>query len=236
MESSGVVREAFRRLGHDAWSCDFQKADDGSPYHYQCDVRDVIGCGWDLLGFHPTCTYLCGSGTHWNNRGRGWAKTEQALKFVRWLMARPEPYYLENPVGLIGTRIRPADQTIQPYEFGEDASKRTCLWLQGLSKLIPTRRVTGRLVLHAGKAVERWANQTDSGQNRLTPDEHRWKNRSRTYPGIAEAMAAQWSGFLSFAQVNSRAATVAASRGVQLTWSITPTVEIAPRQDCRPAI
>ncbi len=196
MESSGVVREAFRAHGHDAWSCDLQAADDGSPFHIQGDVREAMDGGWDMFGFHPTCTYLCGSGLHWNNRGRGWEKTDDALAFMRWLMQRPEPYYLENPVGLIGTRIRPASQTIQPYQFGEDASKRTCLWLNHLPALTPTSYVAPRMV----NGKPRWANQTDSGQNRLAPSETRWKDRSRTYHGIAAAMADQWTAHLSLAQ------------------------------------
>jgi hypothetical protein len=112
------------------------------------------------------------------------------LGFVRLLLEAPVPRIaIENPVGRIGTAIRPADQYIQPYDFGEDASKRTGLWLKGLPKLVPTQRVAGRMV--GGK--ERWSNQTDSGQNRLGPSEDRWQQRSRTYAGIAMAMAEQWS-------------------------------------------
>lgn len=202
-ESSGTVREAFRALGHDAWSCDLLQADDGSPRHYQCDVREVIGGGWHLIGMHPACTFICGSGLHWNDRGRGWEKTDAALADVRWLMDRDVPYYLENPVGIISTRIRKPDQTIQPYDFGEDASKRTCLWLNGLPPLQPTCRVLGRMVWDAkrGRKVERWSNQTDSGQNALAPSKDRWKQRSKTYPGIAFAMASQWGAAIP-AQLN----------------------------------
>ena len=187
-ESSGTVREAFRALGHDAWSCDLLPADDGSPYHYQADARDVLDESWDMAGMHPPCTFLGVSGIHWNNRGRGWERTEQALAFVRWLMSHNLPWYLENPVSVISTRIRKPDQTIQPYEFGEDASKRTCLWLNHLPKLTATKYVAPRIV--DGKP--RWANQTDSGQNKLAPSANRWKERSKTYPGIAAAMAEQW--------------------------------------------
>ena len=186
-ESSGTVREAFRALGHDAWSCDILPADDQSPYHYQCDAREV-GRSWDMMGFHPPCTFLGVSGIHWNNRGRGWDRTDQAIEFVRWCMSHRCPWYLENPVSIISTRIRKPNQTIQPYEFGEDASKRTCLWLNDLPLLRPTSRLTGRFV----DGVERWSNQTDSGQNRLAPSENRWKERSKTYPGIANAFADQW--------------------------------------------
>ena len=200
-EYSGRVREAFRKLGHDAWSCDLLSAEDGSPYHYQCDIRDVLRRGWDLMIAHPDCTYLCSSGLHWNARGvlvDGRPRqelTEEALDFVRLLMAAPIPRIaIENPIGCIGTRIRKADQIIQPYEFGEDASKKTCLWLKGLTLLRPTRRVPGRIVTHNGKLVERWANQTDSGQNKLPPSADRWKARARTYQGWADAFAAQWGG------------------------------------------
>lgn len=193
-EFSGVVREAFRRRGHDAWSCDILPAEDGSPFHYQCDVRDIWGVDFDLWGFHPPCTYLNSAGLHWNNRGRGHHKTEEALEFVRFLMSKDRPWYLENPVGCISTKIRPYDQKIQPYEFGDDASKQTCLWLRDLPplKVNPSIRVAGRMVKVGGKMVERWSNQTDSGQNKLAPSEKRWKDRSRTYPGIANAMASQW--------------------------------------------
>lgn len=204
-ESSGVVREAFRALGHDAWSCDLQPADDGSPHHIQGDALEAIrkgGC--DLIIMHPPCTYLCGSGLHWNDRGRGWEKTEEALAFALALVAAAgsTPYALENSVGILGTRWRPPTQTIQPYQFGEDASKRTCLWLSGLPPLTIDRaqRFLGRMVEWphgSGKMVERWANQTDSGQNALPPSASRWKARSRTYPGIARAMADQWSAYLA---------------------------------------
>jgi len=196
MESSGVIREAFRSKGLNVYSCDFQPADDGSPFHFQGDARTVIRehkAGF--YGFHPTCTYVCGSGIHWNDRGRGWEKTDAALGFILWCMAHTEtPYYLENPRGIISTMIRRPDQEIQPYQFGDDASKLTCLWLNKLPCLCidPARRKAGRMVLHKGKMVERWANQTDSGQNRLPPSETRWKERSRSYPGIAAAMAEQW--------------------------------------------
>jgi hypothetical protein len=196
-ESSGVVREAFRALGHDVWSCDLQPADDGSPHHLQCDAREVMRACWDFAGFHPPCTFVSGSGIHWNNRGRGWEKTDAAVTFARWCLSHDLPHYMENPVGILSTRIRAPDQTIQPYEFGEDASKRTCLWLHGLPRLRPSLRIPGRIVMQNGKPVERWANQTDSGQNKLAPSETRWKERSRTYPGIARAMAEQWAPVLS---------------------------------------
>lgn len=188
-EFSGVVREAFRRRGWDAWSCDLLPAEDGSPHHFRGDVLGHLGDGWDLMIAHPPCTYLCSSGLHWNGRGRGHDRTEAALGFVRALMAAPIPRIaIENPTGAIGSRIRPASQYVHPYEFGHDASKRTGLWLTNLPPLVPTSRVTPRLV----NGKPRWANQTDSGQNRLGPSADRWALRSLTYPGIAAAMAEQW--------------------------------------------
>lgn len=151
-----------------------------------------------LIAF-PDCTYLTGSGLHWNGRIEGRAeKTEEALEFVRRLMEADIPQIaIENPVGCISTRIRKADQSIQPYDFGEDASKRTCLWLKNLPRLKKPRgmRVPGRMVewpKGSGNMVERWANQTDSGQNSHPETDDRAENRSRTYWGIAMQMAEQW--------------------------------------------
>lgn len=188
-ESSGVVRDAFTLLGHDVTSCDLLPTESPGK-HYQGDVEDILDEGWDLMIAHPPCTYLCSSGLHWNKRRPGRAaKTSEALAFVRRLLAAPIPLIaLENPRGCISTAIRPPDQTIQPYQFGHDASKATCLWLKGLPPLKPTEFIAPRLV--DGKP--RWANQTDSGQNRLPPSKDRWKIRSRTYDGIARAMAEQW--------------------------------------------
>ena len=189
-EYSGAVRDAFRRRGHDAWSVDLLPDDTGSPWHYQERAENVIGLGWDLLIAHPPCTYLCSSGLHWNKRVPGREeKTAEALRFVLDLMDADVPRIaIENPVGRIGTGVRPADQYIQPYQFGHDASKRTGLWLKNLPKLTPTQYVEPRMV----DGRPRWGNQTDSGQNRLGPSAERWKVRSATYQGIADAMAEQW--------------------------------------------
>tara|TARA_R110000868_G_scaffold116082_2_gene309452 strand:- start:926 stop:1555 length:630 start_codon:yes stop_codon:yes gene_type:complete len=189
-EYSGTVRDAFLRRGHDAMSCDLLPTDAPGP-HYHGDVRDVLGDGWDLLIAHPPCQYLCSSGLHWNHKRPGRAaQTEQALDFVRLLMGTSIPRWaIENSVGCIGTRIRPADQTIQPWQFGHDASKATCLWLHNLPLLVPTAEFPPRIV----NGKRRWSNQTDGGQNKLPPSDDRWKIRSTTYQGIADAMAAQWS-------------------------------------------
>lgn len=193
-ESSGTVRDAFLRMGHDAMSCDLLPSDNGGP-HYTGKVEDVLGEGWDLAICHPPCTYLSSSGMHWTTRGlRDPQLTEDALTFVRLLMDAPiQRIAIENPIGAISTRIRKPDQIIQPWQFGDNASKRTCLWLKNLPKLVPTDLIPGRLVTVNGKTVERWANQTDSGQNKLGPSPDRWKLRSKTYQGIAEAMADQWT-------------------------------------------
>jgi hypothetical protein len=191
-ETSGRVREAFRKLGNDAWSCDILPADDGSKYHHQCDLVELMkrDPSWDLGIFHPPCTYLSSSGLHWNKRVPGrQEKTDEALNFVRFLMALPiRMKAIENPIGCISSKIRKPDQIIHPYMFGDDASKATCLWLFGLPKLTHTHMVKPRMV----NGLPRWSNQTDSGQNKLSPSADRWKLRSETYPGIANAMADQW--------------------------------------------
>lgn len=188
-EYSGTVRDAFIRGGHEAMSCDLLPTDSPGP-HYQGDVFDIINDGWDMMVAHPPCTYLSVSGMHWTTRGlRDPQLTEDALDFVRLLMAAPiERIAIENPISVISSRIRKPDQIITPYQFGHDASKKTCLWLKGLPPLRPTQLVEPRIV--NGKS--RWGNQTDSGQNKLPPSADRWKIRSETYTGIADAMADQW--------------------------------------------
>lgn len=174
-EFSGRVREAFRKRGHDAWSCDLLPAEDGSPFHYQQDCLSIIDEGWDLGIFHPPCTDLAVSGARWfKNKVR---EQEAALEFVRELMDSKIPKWaLENPIGVISTRIRKPDQIIQPWQFGHPETKATCLWLKNLPPLKPTKVVSGR------------ANRV----HREPPGPERWKNRSRTYQGIADAMAEQW--------------------------------------------
>jgi len=192
-ERSGIVRDAFRALGHDAWSCDLEACEGDPTWHLQGDALVYARAehdGWDLMIAHPECRYLSVSGLHWNKRRPERAElTEQAAEFAVALWNSPiKRVALENPVGILSSRIRKPDQIIQPYQFGEDASKATCLWLRGLPPLIPTKRVPGRIV----NGKERWANQTDSGQNRLGPSPTRSMDRARTYQGIADAMAEQW--------------------------------------------
>jgi len=191
-EYSGRVRDAFIKNGHDAISCDLLPTDALGP-HYQGDVFDIINDGWDLMVAHPPCTYLSVSGMHWTTRGlRDPKLTEDALDFVRRLLAAPiERIALENPISVISSRIRKPDQIITPYQFGHDASKKTCLWLKNLPLLTPTDLIYPRII--DGK--RRWGNQTDSGQNKLSPSADRWKIRSATYEGIATAMADQWGNY-----------------------------------------
>jgi len=185
-EYSGAVRDAFIALGHEAMSCDLLPTDVDGP-HYQGNVFDVIGDGWDLMVAHPPCTYLSVSGMHWTTRGlRDPKLTEDALQFVRDLMDAPiDRIAIENPVSVISTRIRKPDQIIQPWWFGDDASKKTCLWLKNLPLLTPTDMLEG-------DSKTRRGNQTASGQNKLPPSKDRWKLRSATFQGIANAMAQQW--------------------------------------------
>lgn len=194
-EFSGTVRDAFIALNHDAMSCDLLPSETVGP-HYQGDVRDVLDQGWDLMIAHPPCTYLAVSGMHWTTRGlRDPQLTEDALDFVRLLFDAPIPRIaLENPVGVISSRIRKPDQIIQPYEYGHDASKKTCLWLKGLPTLQPTEIIEPRIVTTpSGKTAKRWGNQCSNyGQDKLPPSDDRWKLRSITYAGIAKAMASQW--------------------------------------------
>lgn len=177
-EFSGIVRDAFIAWGHDAWSCDLLPSERPGP-HLQIDVRYLLHDGWgfDLMIAHPPCTYLAVSGARWFVGKQ--KEQEAALEFVRRLLDAPIPRIaLENPVSVISSRIRKPDQIIQPWMFGHGEVKATCLWLKGLPKLEPTEVVNGRSprVHHA------------------TPSPDRWKERSRTLPGIARAMAEQWGG------------------------------------------
>lgn len=206
-EYSGRVRDAFIARGHDAMSCDLLPTEAPGP-HYQGDVRDVISDGWDLMVAHPPCTYLT-IAAEWAYKdvqtkrikpgtligaARRQAR-EEAVEFVMLLANAGIPRIcIENPVGVLSSRWRKPDQIVQPWQFGHDVSKATCLWLKGLPPLMPTKHISGRIVGEdkRGMTIVRWGNQTDSGQNKLPPTADRWKLRSTTYAGIAEAMADQW--------------------------------------------
>ena len=174
-EFSGVVRDAFRRRGHYAVSCDLLPSDEAGE-HYQGDVRDVLGQGWDIMVAHPPCTHLAVSGARWfKDKVREQA---EALDFVRLLLAAPIRHIaLENPVSIISSRVRKPDQVIQPWQHGHGETKATCLWLKNLPKLTPSNVVSGR-------EQRIW---------KLPPSADRWKERSRTFSGVAEAMANQWT-------------------------------------------
>ncbi len=185
-EFSGVVRDAFIAKGHDAWSCDLLPTEKPGN-HMQGDVLAVLDDAWDLMIAHPPCTYLCSSGLHWNKRISGREElTKESLSFVFKLLNAPiGRIALENPIGCISSKYRKPDQIIQPWQFGHSESKATCLWLKNLPRLTPTN------ILGKPKSG-RWDNMTASGQNKLAPSPNRWKLRSVTYQGIADAMAEQW--------------------------------------------
>lgn len=196
-EASGVVRDALIRRGVNAVSVDLRPTERPGP-HIVGNVFEWLDAGWAGAIMHPTCTWMCVSGLHWNHRVPGRAMmTEWSLRQVKRLMRAPiDRWAIENPRGAIGTRIRLADQRIQPWQFGDDASKETHLWLRNLPPLTihAHLRRGGRMVVDptSGRMVERWANQTDSGQNREGPSSERWAIRSETFPGIAEAMGRDW--------------------------------------------
>lgn len=173
-EYSGVVRDAFLAKGHDAMSCDLLPTETPGP-HYQGDVRDLLTDGWDLMIAHPPCTHLAVSGARWFKDKL--TEQQEALDFVRLLLNAPiQRIALENPVSIISSKVRKPDQIVQPWQFGHGETKATCLWLQGLPKLTPTNIVNGR----------------EARVHRMAPGPDRWKERSRTYKGIAAAMADQW--------------------------------------------
>jgi hypothetical protein len=179
-EFSGIVRDAFIERGHEAYSCDLLPTERPGP-HYQGPVEDIIHDGlWDLLIAHPPCTHLAVSGARWFKDKE--LEQAEALEFVRFLLDAPIPRIaLENPVSIISSRIRKPDQIIQPFMFGHGEVKATCLWLKGLPPLTPTQIVDGR----------------EARVHRMPPGPDRWKERSRTLPGIAAAMADQWGGALA---------------------------------------
>lgn len=210
-ERFGRMRDAFRRRGFDAWSCDTAADPSGSQFHIRGDVRRFLSDGWDGAVFHPDCTFLTcsaewayqdpnfdrypGVGYHQKVKPEtlvGAARRQarqDAVAFVFELRDAPIPKIaIENPLGHLSAAWRRPDQTVQPNEFGDDASKATCWWLKGLPPLVPTKHVAPRMV----NGRPRWANQTDTGQNRLSPSDDRAMQRAATYPGLAEACAIQW--------------------------------------------
>ena len=177
-EYSGRVRDAFLARGHDAMSCDLLPTDVSGP-HYQGDVFDIIGDGWDLMIAHPPCTDLAVSGARHFAAKIADGRQQRALDFVRALLEAPiERIALENPISVISSKIRKPDQIIQPWQFGHGETKATCLWLKNLAPLVPTDIVEGR----------------EARVHRMPPSADRWKKRSETYLGVAKAMADQWGG------------------------------------------
>jgi len=180
-EFSGIVRDAFVKRWHNAWSCDFLETESPGP-HIKGDVLDLLDGNWDLMIAFPPCTHLAVSGARWFKYKQ--KEQAEALDFVRTLLDAPIPRIaLENPVSVISTKIRKPDQYIQPWMFGHGETKKTCLWLKNLPPLEPTNIVEGR----------------EGCVWKEPPSKDRWKNRSRTYPGIAQAMASQWGTLQSLA-------------------------------------
>ena len=193
-EYSGAVRDEFLKLGHDAYSCDIlpceSKHTTGKNRHYQRDVLEVINEGWDLMIAHPPCTHLAVSGARWFTEGRKpWSLQEEALEFVQKLMDAPiERICIENPVSVISSKIRKPEQIIQPFHFGHTTMKTTCLWLKNLPKLKHTNVVEPEMVkMKNGKMMNKFHYDTFK-----LPKAERSHVRSKTFEGIAVAMADQW--------------------------------------------
>jgi len=188
-EYSGRVRQAFARRGHDAWSLDLLQAEDGSLFHLKCehaeDIWNFINIGWDLIIAHPPCTDLAVSGARHFPAKIADGRQQRALDFVQALMDAPcEKIAIENPISVISSKIRRPDQIIQPWMFGHPEKKSTCLWLKNLPCLVPTNDVSEEMKTLPKSVTERI--------HRMPPGPDRWKERSRTYQGIADAMAEQW--------------------------------------------
>lgn len=198
-EESQVVTKEFRSLGHEAWSCDVLSCSGGHPeWHIQGDVIPILKQDWDMVLAFPPCTHLAVSGAAHFAAKRADGRQQEGIDFFLQFtkLDHVPKVAIENPIGIMSKIYRKPDQIIQPYQFGEDASKRTCLWLKGLPPLIETCRVVGRMVTTPkGKVVERWANQCSNyGHDKTSPSPERSRIRSKTYLGIAKAMANQWGG------------------------------------------
>ena len=190
-EFSGTVRDAFAKLGHDAWSCDLEPSEIPGQ-HYQGDVMDIIADGWDLMIAHPPCTHLAVSGARHFEQKRKDGRQQQGIDFFMQIINAPIPKMaVENPVGIMSTIYRKPDQIIQPWEYGHEATKSTCLWLKGLPLLKPTNIVSkGEFVTFpSGKRMSKW--YAESSKN---SPKQREKIRNKTFQGIADAMAEQWGG------------------------------------------
>lgn len=190
-EFSGIVREAFRAKGHDAWSCDLLPTEIPGQ-HVQGDVLDILNDGWDLIIAHPPCTHLAVSGAAWFKQKREDGRQQEGIDFfMKFVDIKCPKVAIENPVGIMSRIYRKPDQIIQPYEYGEPFSKKTCLWLKGLPKLIPTNIVDKgeQIKYKSGKSMPKWY----ADAFKLSPQE-RAKIRSKTFQGIANAMASQWGG------------------------------------------
>lgn len=193
-ESSGTVREAFRRGGHNAWSCDLLPSDDNSPYHYQADARLAIGWGdWDIIIAHPPCTHLASSGARHFAAKRADGRQQSGIDLfmdIEYLCRRHSRFgwAIENPIGIMSRLYRKPDQIIQPWMFGHPETKATCLWTSGLPQLIPTKDVHAEMM--ALPIAQR------NRIHHMPPSKDRWKLRSKTYQGLAEAMASQWGGIV----------------------------------------
>lgn len=178
-EYSARIRDAFRRAGHDAWSCDLLDCEGDPRWHIKADMRSVIQGSWDFVGYHTPCTRLCNSGVRWLSERNLWGELDQACEFFNISLDDTRPGYSENPIPhkyAIARIRRKYDQIIQPWQFGHPETKATCIWLRDVAPLMPTHVVDGR----------------NQRLFRLPPSADRWKERSRTYQGIADAMAAQW--------------------------------------------
>lgn len=190
-EFSGRVREAFRKQGHDAWSCDLLPAEDGSKYHYQCDFRLLLGRDWQFIGFHPDCRVMANSGVRWLDTKLGRrAELGAAAGIFNLCLRDPRPGYVENSIMHCHAKAlidREQDQTIQPWWFGEPAFKATCLWLRGIQSLTAAHKLTPPA--RGTEAHKQW-----SAVHRASPGPNRWKERSRTFQGVAKAFAEQWGG------------------------------------------
>lgn len=206
-EYSGTVRDAFRKLGHDAWSCDIIPTDSDPTYHIQGDVLEILNDGWDMMIAHPPCTYLTLAGNKWYKveykdrfPDRKKQMEEAAQFFIKLSNAAIEKIAIENPIGRMSSLYKKPNQIIQPYQFGHPVRKSTCLWLKGLPELKPTNIVAYELdVFTSGNIQSKWHTET----GRIKDRTERSKARSKTFQGIADAMAQQWGSLQAIADIET---------------------------------